>query len=480
MDSLSGGSGKPEVAAQKASAAAENARHRAIIARLDNLPLGRFHKRLLILSGFGWLFDSMDVLLVGSIVAAVAASWHLTSGQVGEIISANLLGLFFGALLAGPLSDKLGRRGVYQITLLVYSIFTGLSALAFNQLSLMIIRFLAGLGLGGELPVASTLISEFAPAKKRGLMMVLLESFWGYGAVLAALIGYLVIPRFGWQVAFLIGALPALYVFVLRRALPESPRFLLGQGREAEAVAIIDRVVKESGQSESEASAAPEEQVAPNPFQPERKIGLKDLFGPLYRRRTIMLWLLWFAMVFSYYGIFTWLPSLLRGKGFSLEEAFLLNLLISLAQIPGYFTAAFLVERWGRKPTLVVFLVCCAVVAFFFGSTGLSGTVTVAPILFWGGLTAFFNLGAWGIVYTYTPEQYPTAARGTGSGFATAFGRFGGVLAPLVVGSLLDLTGQSTFVVFIIFATLLLIGAASVFILGEETRGKTLEELEVA
>ena len=460
--------------------AVDSPRQRAILARLDNLPFGKFHRRLLLLSGIGWLFDSMDVLLVGSIVAAVGASWKLTSGQIGEIISANLLGLFFGALLAGPLSDRLGRRGVYQITLLFYSIFTGISALAFNQWSLMVIRFLAGLGLGGELPVASTLVSEFAPAKKRGLFLVLLESFWGYGAVIAALIGYLVIPGFGWQVAFLIGAIPALYVFVLRRALPESPRFLLSQGREAEAVAVIDRVVAESGLPELKSDNTPLEFSYAEATQPDRKIGLKDLFGPLYRRRTVMLWLLWFAMVFSYYGIFTWLPSLLRGKGFSLQEAFFLNLLISLAQIPGYFTAAYLVERWGRKPTLITFLLCCAVVAFFFGSTGLggSGPVTVGPVLLWGCLTAFFNLGAWGIVYTYTPEQYPTAARGTGSGFATAFGRFGGVLAPLVVGSLLDLTGQSTLLVFIIFATLLLVGAVSVLILGEETRGKTLEELQ--
>lgn len=486
MDSFTDESRKAALSSQNQAPLSESARHRAIIGRLDNLPFGPFHKRLLLLSGFGWLFDAMDVLLVGSIVAAIGVSWNLTSGQVGEIISANLLGLFFGALLAGPLSDKLGRRGVYQITLLVYSVFTGLSALAFNPLSLMIVRFLAGLGLGGELPVASTLVSEFAPARKRGLILVLLESFWGYGAVLAALIGYLVIPRFGWQAAFLIGMLPALYIFVLRRALPESPRFLLSQGREAEAVAIIDRVVAESGGEPAPAgntspkSTAPDRTAAPD--QPERKFVLKDLFGAAYRRRTVMLWLLWFAMVFSYYGIFTWLPSLLRVKGFSLEEAFLLNLLISLAQIPGYFTAAFLVERWGRKPTLLVFLVCCAVTAFFFGSTALGsgGPVTVGPVLLWGGLTAFFNLGAWGIVYTYTPEQYPTAARGTGSGFATAFGRFGGVLAPLVVGSLLDITGQSTLVVFVIFAILLLVGAISVFILGEETRGKTLEELEVA
>ena len=152
-----------------------------------------------------------------------------------------MAGLFFGALAAGWLADRVGRKTVFQLTLLIYSIFTGLSAPATGLVMLMALRFCAGIGLGGELPVASTLVSEFAPAKWRGTMVVLLERFWAYGSVLAALIGFLVIPSWGWRVAFLIGALPAFYVFVVRRGLPESPRFLMSQGRHAEAAAVVRR-----------------------------------------------------------------------------------------------------------------------------------------------------------------------------------------------------------------------------------------------
>jgi putative MFS transporter len=185
--------------------------------QLDNLPLARFHWRLLLVSGLGWMFDAMDILIVSSVVAAVSREWSLDVTTSQWINSANVAGLFFGALGAGWLADRVGRKSVFQITLLIYSIFNGLSALATGVATLMLLRFIAGLGLGGELPVASTLMSEFSPAKRRGMLVVLLESFWAFGSVLAALIGFLVVPSLGWRVAFLIGALPALYVVVIRR-----------------------------------------------------------------------------------------------------------------------------------------------------------------------------------------------------------------------------------------------------------------------
>jgi MFS transporter, putative metabolite:H+ symporter len=446
----------------------------ARIARLDRLPLSPFHRRLLIVSGLGWMFDAMDILIVSSVVAAVALDWKLTPQVRGLIISANLAGMFVGAAMAGVLSDRFGRKGVFQITLLSYSILTGLSAFAWSALSLGILRFLAGIGMGGELPVASTLVSEFAPARLRGRMLVLLESFWAFGSVLAALIGYLVIPNFGWQAAFLIGAIPAFYVFILRRAIPESPRYLIGKGRVAEAEAVLSQV--EAGEAGGAAVPRPEAR----PAAPAAKVRIRDLFAPGFARRTIMLWILWFAMVFSYYGIFTWLPSLLNAKGFALREAFLLNLIIALFQIPGYFTAAFLVERWGRKSTLVTFLLLNAVGAFFFAQQSLSSQPDVAQILIWGGVMAFFNLGAWGVVYTYTPELYPTRLRGTGTGIAAAVGRLSGVLGPYAVGMMLGAFAGSQYGVFIAFTAILVAGGLVVLFLGEETRGRTLEEISGA
>ncbi len=194
-----------------------------ITGRLDARPLGAFHRRLLVASGLGWMFDALDVGLISFVLAALVGEWKLHPSQVGFISSAGFLGMFVGALLAGLLADRFGRKPLFQSTLVIYSIATGLCAFAGSMGALLGLRFLVGLGLGGELPVASTLVSEFSPARRRGLMIVLLESFWAYGWVLAALIGYLLIPRYGWRIAFLVGALPALYVLVLRRSIPESP-----------------------------------------------------------------------------------------------------------------------------------------------------------------------------------------------------------------------------------------------------------------
>ena len=198
-----------------------------ILDRLENLPLGRFQYKLLVVTGLGWLFDAMDTGLIAFVLPVLAREWSLTPAQVGWIGSIGLIGMALGAVLAGTIADRIGRKQVFTITVLLYSISTGLCAVAWNYESLLVFRFLVGFGLGGELPVAATLMSEYAPARLRGRFIVLLESFWGLGWLVAACIAYLLIPVFGWQAAFFIGALPALYVFLLRLHMPESIRYLL-------------------------------------------------------------------------------------------------------------------------------------------------------------------------------------------------------------------------------------------------------------
>lgn len=419
-----------------------------------------FQRRLLLAAGGGWLFDALDLLLLGSVVAAAGAEWHLSKPAIGFIITANLIGMFLGASLSGIAADRFGRKAVFTWTLLAYSLLTGLSAFAWSAAALAAIRFVAGLGLGGELPVASTLVSELSPSATRGRTVVLLESFWAYGTVLAALIGALVVPTAGWRVALLIGVLPALYVFVIRRAVPESPRYLRAHGRDAEA----REIARLAGiGAEAPASTARSERA-----------GLRDLFAPAFAKRTVMLWSLWIALVFSYYGIFTWLPSLLHAKGFTLQQALWLNLAIAVFQIPGYYAAAALVDRLGRKPTLVAFLTCAAIGSFFFAGATLAPHPAVLPVIAWGAVIAFFNLGAWGVTYTYTPEQYPTAIRASGAGLAAGAGRLVGAFAPAIVGAMLLRLG-SPYGVFVVFAAVMLAGAVAVLVLGEETRGKSLD-----
>lgn len=437
--------------------------------RLDEQVVGAGHRRVTLLTGLGWMFDAMDVGLLSFVMVALAAEWGLTQGEVGIAISVGLFGMFVGAAASGTLSDRFGRKAILMATLLLYSVATGLTALAWGYGVLLVLRFVTGLGLGGELPVASTLVSEVAPARQRGRMVVLLESFWAYGWILAALIGYLVIPEFGWRAAFLIGALPALYVLVLRRNLPESPRYLLRRGRFDEAREAAARFGVEVDAPDG-GEAEPTERSAGG-------TGLKTLWSGAYARRTAMLWVLWFGMVFSYYGIFTWLPQILATSGYGLVRSFEFVLLITLAQVPGYFSAAYLVERWGRKRTLVVYLIGCALAVLVFGLRGLGSEASGVELILWGSLVSFFNLGAWGVVYGYTPELYPTEARGSGTGWAAGVGRVGGIAGPYLVGLMLDAPGLGVLAVFSMFAVVLLVIAADVWLLGEETKGRTLDEI---
>jgi len=436
-----------------------------IAERLDHLPLSRIHWKIVTVCGLGWLFDAMDAGIIAFVLAVLMKQWKLSPDQVGFVASIGLAGMFAGALLSGILADRIGRKFLFQTTLLVFSIATGLCGLAVGYASLLMLRFLVGFGLGGELPVASTLVTEFSPAKHRGRLLVILESFWAFGWAAAAIISFLIIPKFeqGWKIAFFIGFIPAFYVFYLRRTIPESPRYLEASGKKAEARQVLQWLEKETG---SEHIKITEEMPAAKP-----KIRTINLWKGKFARRTLMLWILWFAMVYSYYGIFTWLPSLLVSGGHQVVKSFEYVLIITLAQIPGYFCAAFLVDRIGRKTTLVPFLLGCALSAFLFGKAD-----TGSEIIFYGCLISFFNLGAWGVVYTYTPELYPTDMRGTGAGTAAGIGRIGGILAPVVVGRILG-AGLGQAEIFAQFAIVVVLGAVAVAFLGEETKGKSLEEI---
>ena len=388
--------------------------------RLDRLPFTRLHRKLLLGSGVGWALDAMDVGLISFIMTALVAEWGLDSGELSLLASIGFVGMAVGATVGGLLADRIGRRSVFALTLLVYGIATGASALSVGLVMLLILRFIVGMGLGAELPVASTLVSEYAPARIRGRVVVILESFWAVGWLLAALIGYFVVPVFdnGWRLALALGALPTVWAFVIRWHLPESVRFLESRGRIEEAESAVR-------QFEGAAGVAPV--PSPDPVEIPRP-HWKVLWEARFRRRTIALWLTWFGVNFSYYGAFIWLPTLLFTSGFTMVKSFEFTLIITLAQIPGYALAAVLIEVWGRRATLATFLAGSAVSAVLFGMAG-----SEAAILASGMSLSFFNLGAWGALYAVTPEVYPTSMRGTGSGSATAFGRVAAMSAPLLV-----------------------------------------------
>jgi len=391
--------------------------------------------KLLGVAGVGWLFDAMDVGILSFVITALAVDWDLTKSQMGWIGSINSIGMAVGALAFGIFADKIGRKQVFMWTLVLFSVASGISAFTTTLIAFMVLRFLVGMGLGGELPVASTLVSESVAAKERGRVVVLLESFWAAGWLIAALISYFVIPTWGWRVALLLTAIPAVYAIYLRWHLPDSPQFTAKV--EAKKRSIF--------------------------------LNIRDVWSKKYARATLMLWVLWFTVVFSYYGMFLWLPSVMVGKGFDMITSFKYVLIMTLAQLPGYFTAAWFIEKFGRKFVLVSYLIGTAVSAFIFGNAE-----TMAVLLISGMLLSFFNLGAWGALYAYTPEQYPAIIRGTGAGMAAAVGRIGGIFGPLLVGSLLT-AGYDIGFIFAIFCGAIIIGVIGVIFLGTETKQVELD-----
>lgn len=429
--------------------------------RLERLPVTGKHKRLLLGSGIGWALDAMDVGLVSFIIAALKVHWELDKTTTSWIASIGFIGMAIGASLGGLLADKIGCRQVFAATLLLYGLATGASALAWSVGALMIFRFLVGLGLGAELPVASTLISEFSPRKVRGRMVVLLEAFWAVGWILAAVIGTFVVSQGenGWRWGFALGTVPALYAIYVRLGLPESVRFLESVGRREEAEEIVRSFEAAANLENVDRSPAPETDVAESSAH-------GGIWGQEMRRRTAAFWAVWFGVSLSYYGAFIWIPSLLVDQGFTLVKSFTFTLIITIAQLPGYSAAGWLIEVWGRRKTLSAFLAGSALAAILYG-------FAAAPwqIIATGCLLSFFNLGAWGALYAIGPELYPTSIRATGTGAGAAFGRIGSIIAPLIVPPVLAFGGPGA--VFGIFAAAFALACVAAFTLPEQL-GKAL------
>jgi putative MFS transporter len=378
--------------------------------------------------------------------------------------------MILGAALSGMAADKWGRRAVVMWTLIIYGIASGLSGFAVNYPMLLVLRFCTGFGLGGELPAASTLISEFSPKKIRGRNVIILESFWAWGWILAALVAYLLIPVYGWRTAFWVGAIPALFAAYLRKAVPESPRYLDAAGKGVEADRLIGMMEKEAG---LEAYQYRGDQESKNK-ETIKRLSLGELWSKKYIRSTFVLWVIWIGINFGYYGFVLWTPSLLVAQGFALVKSFQFTLIMCLAQLPGYFSAAYLVERIGRKWVLTIYFAGTALAAWLFGHAG-----STSQVLIYGSLLYFFSLGAWGCVYAYTPEVYPTVARGSGTGWAAAFGRIGAFVAPLIVPVIYSTYGEKTGYgyIFALLTGVFAVVAVVVALLGKETMGKSLEEI---
>jgi MFS transporter, putative metabolite:H+ symporter len=423
--------------------------------------LSRFHKKAILVTGAAWTFVAMEILLVGFVAPIFAAQWGLNGRMQGLVNSAALAGSLCGSLVLGRLADRIGRRAIFQYAILWYAAFTAITALAWGPWSVMTFRFLAGLGLGGMLVVDPSMLTEYLPPQRRGRLLVFLDFWWPVGLLLATGLSWIFIGHDiggdnSWRWLFLAASFPALLAFVARRSLPESPYFLAREGRSREAAEVLAEITGRP--------VEPGELTAPE----ETRSSMRDLWAQRLRSRTLTTALVWIALNISYYGLFLWLPFVLQDeKSFSIN-VYLLLALSALSQFPGYGAAIWLVERIGRKPTLAAFLVLGGFSAYAFAVAD-SSAVYVTALFFVG----FFNLGAWGAVYPYTSETFPTRLRSSAFGLMEGVGKAAAIAGPYIFGNLYDATGSSTWSLTVV-AIVMAAGGVVAAVFGRETRGRAL------
>src|SRR3954469_11914973 len=419
-----------------------------------------FHRKAILVTGAAWTFVAMEILLVGFLAPVFAGLWDLNGVMLGLVNSAALAGSLVGSLVLGRASDRIGRRRIFQLSILWYAVFTACTAISWGPWSVMSFRFLAGLGLGGMLVVDPSLLTEYLPPQRRGRLLVMLDLFWPLGLLLATGLSYLFLVQIGgdsaWRWLFLAAAFPAFMAFFARLWLPESPFFLARKGRTKEAAQVLEQITGEPVAADT---------VAP-PEEPRGSV--KELFAPRLRRTSVVMVAVWIALNISSYGLFLWLPFVLQEQKSFEIDVYLLLALSALSQFPGYGAAIWLVERIGRKPTLAAFLILGGLSAYAFAVAD-TESVYVTALFFVG----FFNLGAWGAVYPYTSETFPTRLRSTAFGVMEGVGKTAAIAGPYIFGNLNDATGSTTWSLTFV-ALVMAAGGLVAAIFGRETRGRAL------
>jgi putative MFS transporter len=448
--------------------ASQSVTHEQIVARVERLPVSWWHVKTRIIIGVATFFDAFDALAIASVLPAIVPMWKLTPPQIGFLISAGFLGQLLGALFFGWLAEKYGRMTGMIWSIGTFAVMSFVCAFAWSYESLLVFRLLQGFGLGGEVPIAAVYISELARTNVRGRFVMLYELIFPVGIVAASLVGLWVVPTLGWQYMFFIGAIPAVMVLFLRAVLPESPRWLASAGRLKEADAAMTQIERETEKATGQPLPPPQPVVS----VPEKKASLADLFGPLYLRRTLIVWLIWFTAYLINYGLSIWMPTVYRTVfKLPLDVSLRYGLITTALGLIGATIAALIIDHVGRK---TLFATCFAGAAVSLIILSQIASPSAEQVLIFIAISYFFvnaiNLG----VYLYTPELYPTRMRAFGVGTATAWLRFASMVGPTVVGFMIATGLQS---VFLAFGALAVVTAIVTALFAIETKQRILEEV---
>ncbi|ARU06869.1 MFS transporter [Comamonas serinivorans] len=391
----------------------------------DDAPMGPLQKWLVALCALILLIDGYDLTVIGVALPSLMADLKIEAGAAGVLASAALVGMMLGAMVLGTLADRIGRVKAIAISVFIFSVFTAACGLATDVWTFGVLRFIAGLGLGGVVPAVTATIAEFAPRRSRSFITTAVFAAYALGGVLAALLGRSLLDSFGWQIVFYLAGLPVLLIPVLLKYLPESAAVLQSRNDQTALRALARRIVPQ------QALPADAEVFAPQPQQ-QAKVPLARLFQDGRGFSTVMLWVGFFSGLFMLYALNSWLTKLMAMAGYSLKSALMFLLLLNCGSALGSFGSGWLADRLGMKRVLTTMLVCGAVATAMLAQQ--MSPNMVALLVF---IVGFTMSGGQGLAYAYVGQYYPVDIGATGVGMAAGVGRIGGIAAPIIIGTLI-------------------------------------------
>ncbi|MEU2282995.1 MFS transporter [Streptomyces sp. NPDC013178] len=441
-----------------------------LVARLERLPVTRRLLLIRVIVGSATFFDAYTVLAIAFAMPQLVDEWNLSSSQVGLILSAGYLGQLVGALVFGWLAERIGRLHTLLITIVLFVAMDIACLFAWNGTSMMIFRFVQGIGTGGEVPVASAYINEFIGARKRGRFFLLYEVIFPAGLMFAGIAAYFLVPVYGWKALFIVGIVPSLLAIPLRWLMPESPRWLASKGRLEEAETVIRKLEDDAGRQNL---PLPEPVLRPVDPKATARSDWRELFKGIYLKRTLMIWVLWVCVYMVNNGLVTWLPTLYKKVfGLPLETSLAYGWITSGVGVVASVICALLIDRVGRKRWYAVAFLVATVPLLTL--TALGATTALQVVVFATAAYAILQTISFSL-YLYSAELYPTRLRAVGTGFGSAWLRAGSSAGPLVVGWVVADLGIRY--VFTAFAAVALLGGLVTTVFAIETKGRVLEEL---
>lgn len=444
---------------------------RDIAARMERMPLTRTQIKARIVVGTATFFDGYDSLVMGLVMPVLAGAWGLSTAQIGFLLSGTFFGQLLGALLFPYLAERYGRLRSASYSIWVVGIFALVCAASWNFASLTVSRVLQGIGIGGEIPVAATYINEIAHSKTRGRFFLMYEAAFAFGYLVCTLLAVLLVSRYGWQVMFLIGACPAFVAAVMRRMLPESPRWLASKGRTKEADEIVGAMEREAEAKLGTSLPAPDLSVAPPPVR--KSTDLRELFTPFYRMRTFVVWSIWGLSFFVTQALNSWLPTIYRQQlHLSVQQSLEFTLATHSISICSAIAVALAIDHVGRR--------------IWIGSALLIGALSLLTLAISGAHDPIFMLICATIanfclasvsvsIYVFTSELYPTRMRALGTGMGSTVRNIFTTASPTMVALMLSSYGLPG--VFTMLGLAPLIPCLMVFAFGTETKARVLEEV---